>query len=151
MSDEVQALLDRERIREVRHQFAWALDTRDWELFASLFTDEVEVDLVALGAPPGPMRRADLVALFRRPFSRSVQDMGTQQLYGNAVVEVAGDTATARTYLHGHHHAPGTAGGEDAELRAVYTDHLVRTAGGWKIDATSIRVLSMTGNLAIFA
>lgn len=151
MSDRLQALLDREEIKEVRHQFAWALDTRDWDLFASLFTDEVDVQLVALGVPTGPMPRASLVELFQQPFLRPVAEMGTQQLYGNFVIDVTADTATARSYLLGHHHVAGLAGGEDAELRAVYVDRLVRTADGWKITGTSVQVLSMIGNLAIFA
>lgn len=151
MSDALQLLLDRDLIREVRYQFGWALDTRDWELFASLFTDEVDVDLPALGAPAGTLARADLVALFQQPFRRPPTEMGAQQLYGNFVIDLNGDTATARSYLLGHHHVAGMAGGEDAALRAVYFDRLVRTDGGWKIRGTAIEVVSIEGNPAIFA
>lgn len=151
MSHEPQPLLDREQIKEVRHQFAWALDTRDWDLFASLFTEVVDVDLVALGAPVGSMPRARLVDLFQRAFRRPRKEMGTQQLYGNFVIDLTGDTATARSYLLGHHHVAGLEGGDTVELRAVYVDRLVRTADGWKISSTAIEVLSMVGNAAIFA
>lgn len=150
MSDELQALLDREEIREVRHRFAWALDHRDWELFASLFTDDVDADLGALGVQ-GTVSREELTAAFRGPFRRPPSAMGTQQLYGNLLVELAGDAATARSYLLGHHHVAGLAAGEDVELRAAYLDQLVRTADGWKISATAIEVFSVTGNAEILA
>lgn len=151
MTDALRALIDRDQIREVRYRFGWALDTRDWELFASLFTDEVDIDLPAFGAPAGTLARAALVDLFRQPFRRPRTEMGTQQLYGNIVVDLDGDTATARSYLLGHHRVAGMDGGEDVALRAVYVDRLVRTDDGWKIRGTAIEVRSIVGNPAIFA
>ena len=144
-----QTLLDRAEIAEVRQHFAWALDTRDWPLLTSLFTDQVDADLVALGATAGSMDRHELVELYRRPFGQTVQEMGTQQLYGGVVTKLDGDRATTRTYLLGHHHVPGMAGGEDVALRAAYIDQLVRTADGWKISGTALHVFSITGNPAI--
>ena len=151
MAVDVQAVLDRDQLREVRARFAWALDTRDWELFASLFADEVDVDLTEVGVPANTMPREQVVALFQRSFRRPVTEMGTQQLYGNVLVEVHGDRATVRSYLLGHHHVAGLDGGEDVELRAAYTDRLVRADDGWKIEATRLHVLSLVGNAAIFA
>jgi hypothetical protein len=46
---------------------------------------------------------------------------------------------------------PGLEGGEEVELRAAYTDQLVRTLDGWKIQATTLRLLSLVGNPTIFA
>jgi hypothetical protein len=77
--------------------------------------------------------------------------MGTQQLYGNFVITVSGDTATARSYLVGHHRVAGLGGGEEMTLRAAYEDGLVRTAEGWRIRATTLRVLSLVGNAEILA
>jgi len=151
MTEDVQTLLDRADITEVRQQFGWALDTRDWTLLASLFTDSVEVDLPALGASAGPLSSQGLVELYQRPFRRPPHEMGTQQLYSGAVIQLAGDKATTRTYLVGHHHVPGMDGGEDVTLRAAYTDQLVRTADGWRINGTALHVFSLTGNAAIFA
>ena len=149
--DTVQTLLDRDEIREIRAQFAWGLDTRDWDLVSSVFTEEVDVDLPALGAPSSRISRADLVALFQHFFQRSRAEMGTQQLYGNVVIDLDGDTATSRSCFLGHHHVPGMVGGEDASLRATYHDRLVRTDEGWKIAGTTIEVQSIVGNAAIFA
>lgn len=151
MTDTRQALQDHEQISQIRAQFAWALDTRDWELFGSLFADDVVADLTALGIPAGPTTRQIIVESFQYAFRRPVEEMATQQLYGSVFVDLAGDTATVRSYLLGHHHITGFPGGEDVALRAAYTDEVVRTEGGWKISKISIRVFSMVGNAAIFA
>lgn len=151
MSDTLQNLIDRDEIRQLRARFAWALDSRDWDLFASLFTDEVDVDLAAMGLESGPTSRAVLVERFRHAFRRPPEEMGTQQLYGSVLVDLTGDTATVRSYLLGHHHIPGFTGGDDVTLRATYVDRAVRTEGGWKICATSLQVFSLVGNAAIFA
>lgn len=148
---DVQTLADREAIKEVRHRFALALDTRDWTVFDSLFTDAVDVDLPAFGAAHRSMPKAELVDLFRHTFRRPAAENPTQQLYGNFLIDIAGDAATCRSYLVGHHVLPGFSGGEEVTLRAQYLDHLTRTTDGWKIDATAIHVFAISGNPQIFA
>ena len=147
----IRELADREEIKEVRHRFALALDTRDWDLFGSLFADEVDADLPALGVPRSTAPKAKLVEVFGHSFRRPASEMGTQQLYGNFLIEVRGDEATSSSYLEGHHHIPGFEGGEDATLRARYVDRLVRTPDGWKIAALAIHVFSVVGNPRVFA
>jgi len=151
MADLSHVLLDRDAIKDVRYHFALAVDTRDWALFETLFTDEVDVDLPALGGPRRTMPKAELAAIFRHTFRRPAAENPTQQLYGNLLVEVDGDAATCDSYLVGYHHIPGFEGGDDATLRARYTDHLTRTPDGWRIAATAIHVFSVTGNPQILA
>lgn len=148
---DVQTLADREAIKEVRHRFALALDTRDWALFDALFTAEVDADFAALGAPRRVMPKAEVAGLFRHAFRRPAAENPTQQLYGNFLIEVDGDAATCRSYLIGHHAIPGFAGGEEVTLRAQYTDRLARTPDGWKIAATTLHIFGMTGNPQILA
>lgn len=147
----IRELADREEIKEVRHRFALALDTRDWELFGSLFADEVDAELPALGVPPGTVPKAELVGAFGHPFRRPTSEMGTQQLYGDFLIEMRGDEATSSSYLVGHHHIPGFEGGEEVTLRARYVDRLVRTGDGWKIAALTLHVFSIVGNPRILA
>lgn len=151
MTETLQTLLDQDQIKQIPAQFAWALDTRDWELFGSLFADDVDADLTGLGIPAGPTTREVIVEAFQHAFRRPVEEMATQQLYGSMFVALAGDTATVRCYLLGHHHITGFPGGEDVTLRAAYTDEVIRTEAGWKISRISLRVFSVVGNAAIFA
>ena len=150
-NQQLQHLIDREQIGRIRPRFAWALDTRDWDLFGSLFTDEVDADLTQLGIPAGSTTRQAVVAAFQYAFRRPVTEMATQQLYGSVHVDLQGDAATVRSHLLGHHHIAGFDGGPEVTLRAAYTDQVTRSGEGWQIRATSIRVLSVVGNPAIFA
>jgi ketosteroid isomerase-like protein len=149
--EKIRELADREEIKEVRNRFALALDTRDWELFDSLFADDVDADLPDLGVPRGTVPKAELLNAFSRAFRRPASEMGTQQLYGNFIIEVRGDEATSSSYFVGHHNIPGFEGGEDATLRARYVDRLVRTENGWKIAALTVHVFSIVGNPLVFA
>lgn len=147
MEQTLETVLDREAIKELRACFALALDTRDWALFESLFTDDVDVDFTSMGVPQRSMSPAEFSELFNASFRQS---QGTQQLYGNFLIDIAGDSASCSSYLLGHHYAPETEGGDQVALRARYLDHLVRTQDGWKIAATTLHVFSLTGNPRIF-
>jgi hypothetical protein len=43
-NNELQLLLDRAEISDVQLRYATGLDSRDWSLFRSIFTDEIETD-----------------------------------------------------------------------------------------------------------
>lgn len=150
MSDDLRFLADREAIRDVRYRFGAALDTRDWARFTALFTDGATGDFTSFGAPDPAVPRDTIVTMFQAAFRLPPDQLATQQVISNVLVDVDGDTATASSYLEGHHRLPGHDGGDDVTLRARYDDHLVRTAAGWKIHKTTLSVISITGNPAIF-
>lgn len=147
----LRGVLDREAIRAVRARFAHALDTRDWERFAALFADEVDLDLSALGIPAGPTARGEAVALFQHAFRRPASENPTQQLYGSILVEVDGNTATCTSYLVGYHRLPGCEGGDEVTLRVRYDDRLIRAVDGWRIAGTTLHLIALTGNPGILA
>ncbi len=149
MPIDVQELADREAIREVRYRFGAALDTRDWEQFAALFTDDATGDFTSVGATGAASPKDAIVGMFRAAFRLPVDRLATQQIISNVLVDVQGDTATSSSYLEGHHRLPGHAGGDDVTLRARYDDHLVRTRDGWRIGRTTLTVISVTGNPAV--
>lgn len=149
MADDLQTLIDREAIKEVRHRFGAALDTRDWDMFASLFSDGATGDFTSFGAPGDAVPKAEIVAMFQGAFRRPAAELATQQVIGNFLIDVAGDTATSSSYLEGHHRLAGYEGGDEVTLRARYEDRLVRGDDGWKIDRTTLHVISISGNAAI--
>jgi hypothetical protein len=147
IDEKISLLVHKDAIREVRHRFGWALDTQDWKLFESLFAPEVETDFSALGAPPGRMTPADLVAMFKHAFR--AHGTRTQQLYSNFQIDVAGANATCTSYLFGQHHTPGFSGGEHFEIRAAYHDKLAYQGDQWRITGTKLVVFFATGNFAM--
>lgn len=144
---EIAVLRHKDAIREVRHRFGWALDTRDWGLFESLFTPEVDTDFSALGAAARRMTAAELVGMFQHAFR--AEGTRTQQLYSNFRIEVADATARCTSYLHGQHFTPGYPGGEQFEIRAAYQDALVLSDNRWLIAETKLIVFFVTGNAAM--
>lgn len=146
---QIEVLRHKDSIREVRCRFGWALDTRDWPLFESLFTAEVDTDFSALGAPASRMTAAELTSMYRHAFR--AEGTRTQQVYSNFFIEVAGTTAECRSYLHGQHFTPGFPGGEEFQIRAAYQDRLVLQEGRWRINGTKLIVFFVTGNAGMVA
>jgi ketosteroid isomerase-like protein len=136
-------------ITALRVAFGHALDTRDWPALDLVFAPEVNVDLSSFGGPAGRMSRADLAAVFRHAFRHD--HVRTFQAYSNFQVEVDGDRAQMVSLLHGHHAGEGFDGGRTFDLRARYTDGLIRTPEGWRIAATTLDVIAMEGNVALVA
>ena len=149
VEQEIRLLRDKDAIREIRYRFGWALDTKDWPLFESLFTPEVEADFSALGAPAKRMTPAELVGMFKHAFR--AEGTRTQQLYSNFLIEVDGATATCTSYLHGQHFTPGFTGGEEFHIRAAYQDRLLFQEGRWRIHGMKLIVFFVTGNAAMIS
>lgn len=142
-----QHLTDQIEIASLRPRFGRAADRRDWATMAALFADKVDVDLSAFGVSAGRLTRDQTVGLFQHAFRNP--DIQTQQLYGSIEVVVTGDTATCTSYLQGRHTAAGFPGGDIFELYAEYTDQLTRTRDGWRITGMVLKVISVSGNMAL--
>ena len=151
MNDAIlQELLDREAIKEVRTHLAQALDYRDWTLFDSLFTEEVEADFTAYGVPKQRVPREALRQSYQHNLGR--EGLRTQHIVSNFRIKINGDTAQCVSNFLAQHYIKGFEGGEEFFLRAEYTDQLVRTGEGWKISALTLsNLFYVTGNPAILA
>jgi SnoaL-like domain len=144
---DLQTLSDKEAIRELRHQYGYALDTRNWALFVSLFDDQVDADFSAFGIPRASLSGEGIAALTKPAFARA--GLASQQLYSVNNITVDGDHATCFSYLSGFHEIKDTPGGDTFELRAAYYDELIRRNGVWKIKAIRLQVISARGNFAL--
>jgi 3-phenylpropionate/cinnamic acid dioxygenase small subunit len=146
--DQLQFLLDRAAISDVQLRYATGVDTRDWRLFRSCFTDEIETDFSsAAGSPPQRVKADDWVELVRRTINGM---RATQHTITNQVITLNGDEATCVAYVQARHHLPNETGGSDQVMYGYYTNRLVRTAGGWKIRARKLTVTWNEGNMHIF-
>ena len=118
---------DESAVVEVLTRYATGIDFCDWPLFRSCWADEVDLDY-------GPLGRFTDPDAFTQLFTRIHDPMGpTYHRLSNFVVDVDGDTATARTYVNAvlmTSHAPDAAW---VEAVGHYDDTLVRTADGWRI------------------
>ncbi|MEB3019642.1 nuclear transport factor 2 family protein [[Mycobacterium] crassicus] len=137
MTDHAEAKAD---ITEVLLRYATAIDTKDWELFRSCFTDDVDADYGQIGQ----WNDAASITEFMAGVHEAMSD--TKHMLHNMVIDVVGENATAVTYVHT---VQALAADPTQWVDAVgqYRDDLVRTPGGWRI---ARRVFTQTRMLSSF-
>jgi 3-phenylpropionate/cinnamic acid dioxygenase small subunit len=144
----LQVLLDRAEISDVQLRYATGLDSRDWKLFRSCFTDEIETDFTSVfGGEPRKVTADRWTEAARRSLSGLA---ATQHMITNHVITVAGDEATCVAYVQARHFLPNDSGDSMQTMFGYYTNHFVRTSAGWKIRACKLTLSWQTGNRHIF-
>ena len=124
----LQALEDREAIRDLLLEYRRALDEKDFEAYAGLFGDDGE--FVTDGrAVRGRAEILGMLADLQAEGALSMAAGDDRHLVANVEIAVDGDRATARStwvYL--------TREGDGPHLALVghYEDELRRTAAGWR-------------------
>lgn len=133
---------DKAQIAEVLLRYATGIDAKDWALFRTCWTDDVDIDYGDLGT----FSDADAFTTLMEQIHGGMGQ--TYHRISNIVVDVRADGATARSYVHAVLMAvPGDAGSWIDAL-GHYDDELARTADGWRIvkRTTNIaRVMSAAG------
>jgi 3-phenylpropionate/cinnamic acid dioxygenase small subunit len=118
---------DKEQIAEVLIRYATGIDSKDWALLRTCWTDDVDVDYGEVGHYSGVEAITDLMAQLH-------SGMGpTYHRLSNLVVTVDGDDATARSYVFAHLQAVPDDPASWVEALGHYDDELVRTPEGWRI------------------
>lgn len=116
---------DRQEISDVLVRYATGIDTRDWPLFRTVFTDDCELDYGEIGT----WRGVDAVV----EFMTATHEMAGYTLHRitNQAATVNGDTAAARAYVDALIMSQDNTSGVSAA--GFYDDELVRTDTGWRI------------------
>jgi len=116
---------DRQDIGDVQVRYATGIDTRDWPLFRTVFTDDCHLDYGEIGTWTGVDAVVD--------FMVAAHDLAGHTLHRitNHAATVDGDTATARAYVDALIMSQDNTSGVNAT--GFYDDHLVRTDSGWRI------------------
>lgn len=111
------------------YRYARAIDTRDWDLLAALFTKDAVIDY---RVPGGTRLRLPEMLGWLRESLRIFRT--TRHVMSNPLIEIEGDEARSTTYLTATHVQVGRGGQESvATLHGIYRDHHVRGPEGWRI------------------
>ncbi len=138
MFDDYQAI-----VRRV-YEYAYAIDTRDWPWYRSIFADVIRMDFASYnGAPAATLEADEWVANCKVLFTGLD---ATQHSMSNPLVDVDGDRARCRMYMQAEHFLSNDTGSSGFALGGYYDDRLVRVADGWKIEAVTLNVLWSRGN-----
>ncbi|WP_029112412.1 nuclear transport factor 2 family protein [Mycobacterium sp. URHB0044] len=117
MTDEIAALL---------YRYARAVDTKDWELYRSVFTADAYIDYSSAGAMAGTVDEvADWLSKGFGAIPMSMHYVSNIEVLG-----VDGDTARVRAMFYNPMQLPGMT---DLSYCGGYYHHeMVRTADGWR-------------------
>jgi ketosteroid isomerase-like protein len=128
----VEQLADVAALRRVVDEYALAVDGRDAEAFADLFTEDATLAIYEHGADEpaltydGRERLLGVTDLLRT-FST------TMHVMANHVCDVDGDQATGRVYALCHHLTEADDGAQDTLMLLQYRDRYRRVDGAWRI------------------
>jgi hypothetical protein len=134
LESRVRELEDRTQISEQVIKYAVGVDRRDWDMFADCFTDPVYADFSAGGMPAETVARDVLVARISAALNGFT---ATQHLSPNHVIEFDAsnpDRAVCHSYMFAQHLLEGADDGDYYLLRGSYTNHMLRTSEGWRIE-----------------
>ncbi len=146
--EKLQYLLDRQDIQDTISRYSQGQDSHQGsddailEQWDDVFTDDSKIDYSVAGAPLGSHR--DLAKWMRgdREHPGSMSSFSNwQHMLSLPIVQIDGDTATARTDFFSTHR-----GKADKKMNVHYNapgafhDQLVRTPKGWRIKARRLQV-----------
>jgi 3-phenylpropionate/cinnamic acid dioxygenase small subunit len=123
-------------IGELMVRYATAVDTRDWDLLRACFTDDAVTDYEDVGSWTTAAELVSFMESAHVGFGRS------NHMLSNLSVSVAGDRATAHSYVHAVLRFLDARAGW-VEVVGSYDDALVRTPDGWRIATRSFAVTRM--------
>ena len=129
---------------EVVYAYATGVDTKDWALYRSIFTDEVEFDFSSWDGRPAARMRADEWVAGVRPLFMALDV--TQHSMTNPRVAIEGERATCVMYMQAAHFLQQAGGDPEFTIGGYYTDQLVRTTAGWKLAGVKLTVTWRRGN-----
>lgn len=116
---------DDAEIARLLYRYARAVDTKDWELYRSVFSDDAYIDYSSAGAIAGS--RDEVVDWFAANFGVIPWSM---HYITNIESHITGDTATVRAMFYNPMQLPGIA--EMSACGGYYQHELVRTSDGWR-------------------
>ena len=145
---DIQSIIDRTSISDVVYRYATAVDTRDWALYKSCFTDIVEIDFSSWNPDVKATLPSDQWAQMVKAGISGFET--TQHTSSNHVHTIHGDRAICVSYMQADHFLRTDDGMKECTLGGYYTNELVRTDDGWKISRCTLTVTWSRGDYGIF-
>ena len=113
-------------VSAVLYRYARAVDSKDWELYRSVFTEDAVIDYSSAGAVVGT--RDEVVDWFAANFG--VIPWSMHYITNIEILDGDEDTASVRAMFYNPMQLPGMA--EMSACGGYYHHELVRTPDGWR-------------------
>ena len=144
---------DKLMIAETIYLYAIGIDTKDFDLYGSIFADQVNIDFSSYEGSSVPettvLTRDQWVSRVRPLFTGLA---ATQHSMTNPVVNIDGDTASCRMYMQAHHVFEPEKEDSWFTIGGYYDDTLLRDAkspSGWNLTGVKLTVLWRKGQESI--
>ena len=125
VTEDLKALLDREKIRDVIARLARGEDRRDAEAITAAYWPDSRTDY---GVFEGSF---DDYLAWVVPGADAIKN--TQHVLGQSVIELAGETALVETHVNSYHRVDMGAGDRDTLIGGRYLDRMEKRGGEWRI------------------
>jgi hypothetical protein len=134
LEQQVQDLMDREAIKELRYQYCYRWDTAvDTDEFLDLFTEDAVFDLTEAETVGRAYEGHEGVAEFYDDRHGEDREFDAHHVH-NPVIDIDGDTATGKWYFE----VPTTMDGEAGWIQGVYDETYERVDGEWKFSEVNV-------------
>ena len=135
---------ERITVAQTVYNYAMGIDTRDWDLYRSIFADEVVMDFASWNDIPSHVIRADLLRENIRTYFAGLD--ATQHSMTNPQVTIDGDRARCVVYMQAEHFLNDQQPARRFTIGGYYTNELVRAGHGWKLVSVKLTVLWTRGD-----
>jgi hypothetical protein len=144
---------DRRAIAETIYLYAMGIDTKDFDLYRSIFADQVEIDFSSYEGSsvpePNSLTGDEWVNRVKPLFTGLA---ATQHSMTNPIVTLDGDFAHCRMYMQAHHVFEPEKEDSWFTIGGYYDDSLARdieSPSGWKLTGVKLTVLWRKGQESI--
>ncbi len=141
-------LIDWAKITDHVLNYATGIDRHQWDLYRSIFADEITLDFSSWsGDPASTMPANDWVAGVRaalEPFD------ATQHVLTNFSIDLDGNRAICTCYMAAHHHLIVEGDRQMHSIGGYYIHELEREGDGWLIHKTQLNVTWEMGDRGLF-
>ena len=125
---------DRLALVELIHRYAYGVDVLERDVLAGVFAEDAVMEVVYVD-PPAPMTT---IEGFDRIFASVDETLGARAVYGppwhfvsNELINIAGDRAQMKAYLHNRFHKVG----------GMYYFDAARQPEGWRLTKLRVELL----------
>lgn len=143
----LETLIARAEIADVMNLFATSMDRRNWDLYGTIFADEVEIDFPTWNLQQTKMSASDWVTHVRARVSGFDT---TYHMLSNHTVTLSAGAATSIMYVQALHYF---AAGELQDMQTFggyYTSELRHDGESWKIQTCKLTVTWAVGDSGVF-
>lgn len=116
---------DQLEIRALLARYARGVDTKDWELYRSVFTEDAHIDYTSAGAIAGS--RDEVIDWLSEGFATIPWSM---HYITNVEADIDGDSARVQAMFYNPMQLPGMP--TQSACGGYYHHELVRTGQGWR-------------------